>query len=81
MTSDPDRRIDELERQLAKIQAEETTPQTIEANLTRQSLRSTLATAAVIAVSVVGVLDDLSAEMAANVQRMADDLNGGREGR
>lgn len=63
-----DRRIAHLELELAKAQTAATYFQ-IEAALVRQRLKATLSMAA-------GVIGRLAAEFDANVQRMADDLNG-----
>lgn len=71
---DADRRIHEKELELARLQSEETTFKQLEANLTRDALKASLTTAATIATTVGGVLD----EFEASVQRMADDLNGRR---
>ena len=66
-----DRRIAQLEHELAQLQTDATWRQ-LEAGLVRQRLRATLT----IAVDVIG---RLAAGFDASVQRMADDLNGGTE--
>lgn len=66
---DSDRRIAELEVELAQLQTESAYQQ-IEANLVRQRLKDTLAIA-------VHVVERLSSGFSANLDRMADDLNGG----
>lgn len=67
-----DRRIEEKELELARLQSNESTFTQLEAHLTRDALKESLTTAAAIASTVVEVAD----EFEASVQRMADDLNG-----
>lgn len=71
--TDPDeeaeRRIAELEVELAQLQAASVYQQ-VEANLVRQRLKETLDIA-------MHVIDRLSVGFEANVERMAEDLNGG----
>jgi hypothetical protein len=73
---DSARRIADLERDLARIQTEETTPRQIEANLVREKLGATLATAAVLAQTAIDVLDKLGDSFEESVERMSRDLNG-----
>ena len=66
-----DRRIKELEQELAQIQTD-TTYRQIEANLARELLRETLDIA-------MRTIDGMAAAMDANLQQMANDLNGGHD--
>lgn len=68
-----DRRIEQQERELARMQSEETTYRQIEANLVRERLKTTLGTAGVIAAAV----HEMIAGFDAGIQQMADDLSGG----
>lgn len=74
-----DRRIEQRERELAKMQTEETTYRQIEANLVRDNLKTTLGTAGVIAAVAIEVISGFAAGFDANVQRMAEDLGGSKE--
>lgn len=71
-----DRRIADLETELARVQFEESTPRQIEANLARETLQHTLDTAVVFATAVREVLDQIGDSFEENVERMARDLNG-----
>lgn len=51
-----DRRIADIEIELARVQFEESTPRQLEANLAREALHRTLATAAIFACAVREVL-------------------------
>lgn len=73
---DADRRIDRMERELARLQSEETTPRQIEANFARERLNDTLSTAAVLAHTVIVVLDRLGDSFEESIERAAGDLNG-----
>jgi hypothetical protein len=74
MSSTSEVRIDQMERELARLQTEETTPQQIEANLVREKLNQTLVTAAVFAQAAVDVLDKLGDSFEESVERMSRDL-------
>lgn len=76
---DADKRIEEMELELARRQAE-TTPRQIDANLVRESLKATLTTASVFASTVVGIINDLGDGFGASVDQMANDLNGSKRG-
>lgn len=69
------RRIEEMERELARLQTEETIPHQIEANFVREKLSQTLSTAAVLAQAAVDVLDKLGDSFEESVERMVKDLN------
>ncbi len=51
-----DRRIDALERELARVQTEESIPMVLEHNLARQELHQTITAAATIARAVIEAL-------------------------
>lgn len=76
MTNASTRRIEEMERELARLQIEETVPDQIEANFVREKLSHTLSTAAVLAKVAVDVLDKLGDSFEESVERMVKDLNG-----
>lgn len=71
-----DWRIEQKERELARIQSEVTTPAQLEANLSRESLQSTLATAAVFADAVIKLLDVLGHDLEKGLGRTGDGLTG-----
>jgi hypothetical protein len=73
-----DRRIEAKERELARLQFEETTWRQLEANLTRDRLKRTLCIGAQAARRV---LDDLASSFDASVDQMAEDIAGGQEER
>ena len=66
--NEADRQIEQLERDLARVQTD-TAYRQIEANLVCERLRSTLDIA-------VNIVHRLASGMDASVERMADDLNG-----
>lgn len=71
-----DRQIAKLELELATIQHEETTPLQIEANLKRERLGATLATAAAIATAAAGIIANFASDFERSVERLADEING-----
>lgn len=64
-----DRRIAAYEKELARVQFEESTPVQIEANLAREALHHTLTTAAVFACAVRAVLSIPIDEHMADISR------------
>lgn len=74
-----DRRIEEQERELARVQTDETTYTELESRLVREQLKGTLWAAAVVASIVTGALNDMADGFSENVKQMADDLNGDSE--
>jgi hypothetical protein len=70
-----ERRIEALERELARIQFE-SIPLEIEANLMRETLDRTLTTGVAIARTCMVVLDQIGDSMEENIERMSRDLNG-----
>lgn len=75
-----DRRIDRLEKELARIQSDETAYVQIEANLQRDNLRRTLTTAETMALAARRLIEGLTFNLDASLKRMADDLNGKERG-
>jgi hypothetical protein len=71
-----DRRIEAHEKELARLQADVTTPSQLELNLVREELKITLRTASTIARVAVEVLDKLGDSFEDSVERAAKDLNG-----
>lgn len=61
-SEDADRRIEALERELARIQHEQTTPLQIAAHLCQQKLGATLLTVSLIAQAALGIIDRASGD-------------------
>lgn len=70
-----ERRIEQLERELARIQFE-TIPLELEANLLRESVDHTLTSGVTIARACMEVLDRIGDSFEESVERMQRDLTG-----
>lgn len=71
-----DRRIEAHEKELARLQAEFTTPSQLESAMVREELKSTLRTASSIARVAVEVLDKLGDSFEESVEQASRELNG-----
>lgn len=70
-----DKRLDELQRNLAQLQFENI-PLELEANLLRETLDHALTSGVTIARTCMAVLDEIGDSFEESVERMQRDLNG-----